>query len=321
MNRKNILTSLKVIVIPVVYALLLRIFFGVKTWRELYSVMSVTFLVCLPAIVGALTVFFSPVGRVQKLAYRIFAPWIPILIFFVITLVCSIEGWACWVMALPLFLVAASLGGLFGGYFKLKKKRDNVYICVLVLLPFLISPLEQLIGSIPANYRAYTHIDISSSPQKIWKNVTSVYTIPEKDDHGWLTRFLGFPRPVKAVLNFNGVGARREAVFTKGLVFHETVLSYEDLKKMVFSIKAYPYEIPSTTMDDHIVVGGDYFDVLNGTYELERLDDTTCRLRLYSNFKMTTTFNFYAGWWARWIMQDIQNNILQVIKNRAEKGK
>lgn len=59
--------------------------------------------------------------------------------------------------------------------------------------------------------------------------------------------------------------------------------------------------------------------MLNGTYELVRLNDTTCRLRLYSHFKMTTTFNFYAAWWAGWIMEDIQNNILQVIKNRAEK--
>lgn len=319
MNRKNTLTSLKVIAIPVGYALLLRIFFGVKTWRDLYSVMSVTFLLCLPTIVGALTVYFSPVRRVKNVAYRIFAPWIPIFIFFVITLVCSIEGWACWLMALPLFLIAASVGGLVGGYFKLKAKRDKVYISALVLLPFFISPVEQLIGSIPAVYQVYTYIDINSSPQKIWENVTRVYTIPEKDDHGWLTRLLGFPRPVKAVLNFNGVGAHRQAVFTKGLVFHETVLKYEDRKKMVFSIKAHPYEIPSTTMDEHVVVGGDYFDVLNGTYELARLNDTTCRLRLYSHFKMTTTFNFYASWWAGRIMEDIQNNILQVIKNRAEK--
>lgn len=26
----------------------------------------------------------------------------------------------------------------------------------------------------------------------------------------------------------------------------------------------------------------------------------------------------YASWWAGWIMKDIQNNILQVIKQRAE---
>jgi hypothetical protein len=87
---------------------------------------------------------------------------------------------------------------------------------------------------------------------------------------------------------------------------------------MVFSIKANPYDIPSTTMDKHIVVGGQYFDVLNGTYKLAKLNDTTYRLHLYSHFKLTTTFNFYASWWVGWIMKDIQKNILQVIKERSE---
>lgn len=139
-----------------------------------------------------------------------------------------------------------------------------------------------------------------------------------QNDKGWLTKSLGFPRPVKAELNYLGVGAYREAIFTNGLVFHETVTDYEDKKKMVFTIKANPHEIPSTTMDEHVVIGGNYFDVLNGTYELEKLDDNTYRLHLYSHFKLTTTFNFYASWWAKWIMKDIQNNILQVEKQRAE---
>jgi hypothetical protein len=87
---------------------------------------------------------------------------------------------------------------------------------------------------------------------------------------------------------------------------------------MVFSIHADPYEIPSTTMDKHIVVGGDFFDVLYGTYELKKIVAKTYRLHLYSNFKLNTTFNFYASIWAGWIMQDIQQNILKIIKQRAE---
>jgi hypothetical protein len=87
---------------------------------------------------------------------------------------------------------------------------------------------------------------------------------------------------------------------------------------MSFTIKALPHEIPLTTMDKHLVVGGKYFDVLNGTYELEKLTEKTYRLHLYSHFKLTTTFNFYASWWAKNIMKDIQNNILQIQKQRAE---
>src|SRR5699024_5190455 len=141
----------------------------------------------------------------------------------------------------------------------------------------------------------------------------------KKLDKGYLSQLLGFPRPLKAELNYEGVGAYREAIFSKGLVFHETVTKYIDNKKMVFKIQAYPHEIPSTTLDEHVVVGGDYFDVLNGVYKLEKLPNGKYRLHLYSSFKLNTTFNFYAGWWARWIMKDIQNNILQIQKKRAEK--
>jgi hypothetical protein len=318
MNNPKLLSFLKVIAIPTGYAIILRLFFGVSTWEDLFTVMSISFLFCLPTIVGVLTVYFSTIDKVKNRAYRIFTPWIPILVFLVITLAFAMEGWACWLMVLPLFLIAASIGGLIGGYFKMKKQSTNVYISVLALLPLLMAPVEAMVGTIPGTYEAYTFIDINAPADKIWSNVTRVKEIKEEQDKGWLTRTLGFPRPVKAELNFEGVGAYREAIFTNGLVFHETVSEYIDQKKMVFSIKAYPHEIPSTAMDEHVVIGGNYFDVLNGTYELEKLNETTHRLHLYSHFKLTTTFNFYASWWAKWIMKDIQNNILQVEKQRAE---
>lgn len=317
MNKttKNILIAIG---IPTLYAVLLRLFFGINNWKEIFSVMSATFIFLLPTIVGGLTVYLSPLKKVESIAYRIFIPWIPIYLFLIITIALSIEGWACWFMILPVFLLTSSIGGLIGGYLKTKKRNNRLNISLLVLLPFLIGPIESLIEIIPATYTAYTYIDINAPAEKIWNNVTRVKEISIDQDKGYLTRLLGFPRPIKAELNFEGVGAYREAIFTKGLVFHETVTEYKDNEKMVFTIKAYPHEIPSTTLDEHVVIGGDYFDVLNGTYELEKLPNGMNRLHLYSHFKMNTTFNFYAGWWGKWIMKDIQNNILQVEKRRSE---
>lgn len=238
--------------------------------------------------------------------------------FFLITLSFAIEGWPCLVMILPIFLIAASIGGLIGAYFKPKKRDNTVYISILTLLPLFVSPIENYIGAKSTPYNAYTYIDINASEDKIWSNVTRVSEISKEQNKGWLTNLLNFPKPVKAELNYEGVGAYREAIFTNGLVFHETVTEYIDKKKMSFSIKALPHQIPLTTMDEHIVVGGKYFDVLSGTYELEKLNENRYRLHLYSTFKLTTTFNFYASWWAKNIMKDIQNNILQIEKQRAE---
>lgn len=319
MDKSKPIQLLIIIGIPILFALIVRAIFGNEDWSSFLTLMSIGFIFLLPVGVGALTIALSRIENVRKFGYRVFMPWLPILGFFVLTLLLNIEGWACWLMILPVFLVASSIGGLIAGYYKLRKKNEKTYVSLIVLLPFFISPIEQAIGTIPGKYEAYTFIDIRSSKEKIWSNVVRVRTITKDEDKGSLAKALGFPRPIRAELNYEGVGAFRKAIFDKGLVFNEAVLSYEPQKKMVFAIKANPYDIPSTTMDKHIVVGGQYFDVLNGAYELEQLDDTNYRLHLYSHFKLSTTFNFYASWWARWIMKDIQKNILEVIKERSEK--
>lgn len=318
MNKttRNFLTP---IAIAILYALIVYLVFGMDVWGSFLGIMSIGFLFCTPVVIGILTLYFSDIKKVESKLYSIFAPWIPILLLIIITMGLSLEGWACWLIISPVFLIASSLGGIIGRYIRIKKRSGNIQISVLIILPFIIGPIEGYIDTIPATYRAYTYIDIDAPAHIIWDHVTQVAEIDKTEDTGYLNKLLGFPRPVKAELNYEGVGARREAIFTKGLVFHENVIEYVDNRKMVFTIKAYPYEIPSTTLDEHITIGGDYFDVLTGTYEIEGLPNGQNRLHLYSDFKMNTTFNFYSGWWAKWIMKDIQNNILRVEKKRAER--
>ena len=318
--KNTIIRYFLTIAIPLIVLLGIYALFN-STWLkgDLFIVMSISFLFLVPFGIGALTIYLAPVEYVQRRSYRIVTPWWPLLFFLAVTMLTAMEGAACWGMALPLFMIAASLGGLTAGHYKLKKsKNERLYVSIALLLPLLVAPVEQYIGSHPDVYEAYTYIDLHAGKADIWNHVTRVSAIRREQDKGWLTRTLGFPRPVKAELNYNGVGAYRKAIFEKGLVFHETVLEYEDQRRMRFSIKAHPYEIPSTTMDEHVVIGGDYFDVIDGTYALQKLNANTYRLHLYSHYKLTTTFNFYASWWAGWIMKDIQNNILQVIKERVE---
>jgi len=318
--KKNIKTLLYIIFIPVLYSLLLRVIFEIDILSDFMTVMSVTFFMAVPFGIGTLTIVFSPVEKVQSMAYRIMMPWVPIIVLCLITILLSIEGWACWIMIAPVFMLFASLGGISAGYFKLKKFRKNsrLNMSLAVLLPFLLAPLEKTITVPSATYKAYTYIDIKASGPTIWENVVRVKTISEEEDQGSLTNFLGFPRPLKAELDIAAVGGMRKAVFSKGLVFTEVVTAYQPQKHMHFTISANPYDIPSTAMDEHVVIGGEYFDVLDGTYELQPLPGNVYRLHLYSHFQLKTTFNFYAGWWAKWIMKDIQNNILHVIKTRCE---
>lgn len=305
------------LIVPVAYALGLRLLFGSDLLGELLAVMSIAFLFLAPFVVGTLTIYLTKDERNRNsLSYQMLMPWVPIFVFFVITLALSIEGWACWIMILPLYLLAASIGGVMGGALARRTGR-SAKMSLLVLLPLCVAPLERLMETTPAVYELYTYIDMEAPPERIWANVTRVAPISEEEDQGRLTHLLGFPRPVSAELSFEGVGAYRKAIFTRGLVFHEIVTEYDHLEKMVFSIDARPQEIPSTTLDEHVVVGGEFFDVLQGTYRLEHLSGERYRLHLSSTFEMKTTFNLYAGWWGKLIMEDIQNNILQVQKARV----
>lgn len=133
--------------IPVIYALLMRFLFGIDRSRDLMVVMSWSFLVAVPFAVGYLTVALSPIERVRKLSYRILAPWVPIFAFLAVTLVLSIEGWACWLMILPVFLVLATIGGLLAGRRRIRRadKPNRLQISLVVLLPLFLSPMERLL--------------------------------------------------------------------------------------------------------------------------------------------------------------------------------
>ncbi|OOV18265.1 hypothetical protein [Flavobacterium sp. LM4] len=314
---------LKIIIIPVLFALLLRIIFGASIFDDFLSVMTWTFFLLVPVAIGALTVYYSSIEKVKSVNYRFFAPWLPIILVIFLTILIGLEGWACWIMISPLFLIFSSIGGLIAGHFKVKKskKQENLNLSILVLLPFIIGPIENNIPRNPEVFKTYTSIIINANDATIWNNVTSVKEIKKEEDSSKLTKWLGFPKPIKAELDKQEVGGYRKAIFEKGLVFNETVTEYKDLKLMKFRIKANTFEIPSTTLDEHILIGGEYFDMLDGTYELEKIANNQYKLILYSNFSMKTTFNSYAGIWGKWVMKDIQNNILKVIKERSENQK
>ncbi|HEX8014280.1 MAG TPA: hypothetical protein VF465_03525 [Flavobacterium sp.] len=314
---------LKIIIIPVLFALLLRIIFGASIFDDFLSVMTWTFFLLVPVAIGALTVYYSSIEKVKSVSYRFFAPWLPIILVIFLTILIGLEGWACWIMISPLFLIFSSIGGLIAGHFKVKKskKQENLNLSILVLLPFIMGPIENSIPRNPEVFKTYTSIIINANDATIWSNVTSIKEIKKEEDSSKLTKWLGFPKPIKAELDKQEVGGYRKAIFEKGLIFNETVTEYKDLKLMKFRIKANTFEIPSTTLDEHILIGGEYFDMLDGTYELEKIANNQYKLILYSNFSMKTTFNSYAGIWGEWIMKDIQNNILKVIKERSENQK
>lgn len=298
----------------------MRLIFGMKFLGDYLSVMSVSFLVFVPISIGILTIMLSPKEMSDSYIFRIFAPMAAIMVFLVSTTILNMEGLICWIMALPVFLVVAAVTAVITGAIRdsLYWKKTRLSVSLFILLPFLLAPIEQQVRIEPKLFTVNTSIQINAAPDKIWENVVRVREIKESEDKGKLSKYMGFPRPIKAELDSLKIGGVRKAIFSKGLVFDEKVKYYEHEKKMSFSITPLTEQIPATTLDEHVTIGGKYFTVLDGNYELEKIGENKYNLILYSHFTMNTTFNFYSGLWSELIMKDIQNNILQVIKNRCE---
>jgi len=68
------------------------------------------------------------------------------------------------------------------------------------------------------------------------------------------------------------------------------------------------------------MVGGRYFDVLNGSYKIEQLSPTQNKVTLTCTYRVTTNLNLYSKLWADFILNDFNEMILEVIKKRSEKA-
>jgi hypothetical protein len=205
------------------FGMLMRIAFvnnRIEFWLNLLTVMSLTFLILVPYGIGYLTIWFLPRNKQVSGWESVLFPWITTAAFLTITICFTIEGWPCWIMALPFFLLFSSIGGYMAKVHRKKWRNGRLNVCLVVLLPLIVGPIEHLIHFIPGTYTANTSIIIHAPADSIWNNVTRVRYIPVNQTNTTLTSVMGFPRPIKAELNYEGVGATREAIFDKGLTFH-----------------------------------------------------------------------------------------------------
>jgi hypothetical protein len=161
-------------------------------------------------------------------------------------------------------------------------------------------------------------IDIAASSATVWKSIERVPRIRASELQSSWSHAIGFPNPVEATLSAEGIGGIRHATFEGGVLFIETIDTWEPDRRLGFSIRAQTDQIPKTTLDEHVTVGGKFFDVLYGEYVLEPLPNGETRLHLLSRHRVSTDFNWYAHLWTDAVMSDLQQRILRVVKNRSE---
>lgn len=298
-----------------IYGLIARLLFEKNVVMQ-YETMSLAFLFGVPAVIGAITVY---AGTEMQKASRLFwvcMPWVTIFAFLYTTIITYLEATLCVVMLLPAFMLSASLGGVIMGRIMKHFKSNQQSLSIFLALPFLFAPIEAQFNS-PTTLRTVdTEVIIHTSKETVWHNIKSVSEIKEEELQWSFAHFVGIPKPVQSALTVERVGGVRHIKWEKDIRFREKITDWKPGES--FSYDVLIDHIPPEAIDEHVEVGGKYFNVHSGGYKLTAIDKNTTRLTLSCTYSVTTRFNLYAKLWADYIIDDFQVVILQVIKGRSE---
>jgi hypothetical protein len=286
-----------------------------------FVAMSVAFLFAVPAALGAVTAFFAP--RTSR--YRWFAwvllPLVPCALLMGVVLLLAWEGMICIVLAAPIFLAMSMLGGVLMGLFLVLDERkgrraSGGAVACFALLPFVLAPAEGRMA-VPESARVVeTSVAIDADAAAVWSQIVRVPAIADGEQPGSLFHRIGIPRPLEATLSHEGVGGVRRARFDSGIEFDETVTEWTQGQGFAFDIRVEPDSI-GATLDRHVRVGGEYFDVLEGRFRIAQAERGVV-LHLQSRHRLRTRFNGYAGLWTDAIMRDVHRTVCAVVKARSE---
>jgi uncharacterized protein YndB with AHSA1/START domain len=309
------------------YGLLCRWFFDTEPEGDGIAIalagVSIAFLLLVPFGLGVLTAALAPPRERPPWLYWLLMPLVSAGLLLGASLLLAWEGAICIVMAAPIVLTMALMGGLAVGLVTTYRGRRSVRpgaVAGCLVLPFLFAPFEAGLPRPQGLRDVTTRVEIAAAPEQVWRELVRVPRITDAEQTPGLFHAIGIPRPLEATLSHEGVGALREAHFEGGLRFHERVTEWEPGRRLAFTIEIDPQTVSSAVLDRHVRVGGAIFDVTYGRFELEPSPRGT-RLHLHSQHRLSTTLNAYAGLWSDAVMQDIQRNICNVIRSRSERAR
>jgi uncharacterized membrane protein YhaH (DUF805 family) len=228
----------------------------------------------------------------------------------------AVEGVICLIMAAPLAVVLALIGGIIGYFIQ---RRDasppvHVFTALLIVLPGFIL-LEPLAANTPPQYQIKTSVIINASPAGVWKHVVSFSELPPPSERLFQT---GIAYPIRAEIQGRGVGAVRHCVFSTG-EFVEPIKIWDEPRLLRFDVRAQPpvmdewspYHLRPPHLEHYLVSR-------EGQFLLTELPDGRTLLEgttIYQN-------RFWPGpyWriWSDYIIHRIHYRVLAHIKNLAE---
>lgn len=231
----------------------------------------------------------------------------------------AIEGVICLMMAAPIGMSLAIMGGIFG--FLIQRRawnRDAAHAALGVLILFvpLLMGAEAAAPPPPPLLEVRTSIEIAAPPETVWRRVLAFSELPPPHDP--LFR-VGIAYPTRAVIYGAGVGAVRHCEFSTG-AFVEPIRVWDEPHRLEFSVTAQPAPMQEWTpyRKIHPAHLAGYLVSERGQFLLTPLPSGRTLL------EGTTWYRHHmwpAGYWQLWsdfIIHRIHLRVLGHIKSLAE---
>ena len=289
--------------------------FAVATGALLFGSYGFGIFVASPFTIGATTGYFanrradlSPLGTAELAAGAIFLGGIALL-------TAALEGLICILMAAPLAMVAALVGGMLGRAIALYSRRPaRQGLSVVALLPVIFALETSLPTAVP--FDTLSRVQIGAPPPAVWKVL--VRTDLSEEPVALAFR-LGLAYPVRGEVLGEGIGSIRLGVFSTGVAL-ERVTEWIPNRKLSFillnEVPAMRELSPYAKVHAPHVVG--YFRTTNTSFELlDREDGNTEGIERTSHVLSLEPVLYWLPL-ARWVVHENNARVLAHIKRRAE---
>jgi hypothetical protein len=276
--------------------------------------------VALPFCLGFFSVLLFGYHRPRSLRSCLVVASLSVVLLGLFLLGLAVEGVICLVMAAPIGLILALMGGSVG-YLIQQRHWDRLqtrgtFGALLIFVPFLMGT-EALRPQQPPLLQVTTQIEINAPPETVWQFLTSFPTLPPPTE--WPFR-VGIAYPIQSTLRGSGLEAQRECQFSSGQ-FIEPIQVWQENERLVFTISSEPLVMEELSPYGHIHtrhVDGGYFQAQDAEFVLTRLSGGRTLLTGTSHYRNRMWPVSYWQLWSNAIVHQIHFRVFQHVKRLAE---
>lgn len=300
------------------YGLFLRILFGLLPSSITDNgVMSAGFMIGAPVVAGALSVAALPERR-RTFWNAFLIPWAAVALMLIGSALTLLEGAICIVLMAPMFFILGSAGGVVMYAIQVASDSRNTHIGAFALLPALLLVGESFIQVQGEHLQISQSVVIDAEPQRVWREILDARDIQAHELPFSITHAIGVPRPVEGINRQTERGEVRYSVWERGVQFRGIVRERREFESIHWEYEFDSHSFPPGSMDDHVAIGGKYFNLKDTRFELREVGPGQTELSLTAKYRVSSTINFYAIPAATILGHDFVHTILGLYKFRSE---